>query len=493
MTSNIRPAPDAELIDIAEYVSSYSVRTAEALDTAALCMTDTLAGALDAVDFPDCTKMVGPVVPGTVVPHGSRIPGTHYELDPENAAFGFGCLIRWLDFNDQFNAARNSHPSDNLAGILTLADHLSRKRIAEGGAPLLVRDVLVYLIKAYEITGCIGLENAIGDDHGIDQNLLTRVASSAVLTHMLGGSHEQIVNAVSNAFIDVSLAVYRRAPNTGSRKSWACADSIMQAMRLARMSVAGEMGYPSVLTTRKYGFYDARNDGQPFKFQRHYGEYIIGQSNFKFVAAGAHSQTAVEAAFRLHSMVKDRLEEIESIIVRGHRAFMGVMHKTGPLHNPADRDHCAEYIIAVGLIHGTISPPDYEDHFAADPRIDRLRDRMDVAEEARYTNDYYDPEKRSSASSLQVRFKDGSATPKIEIEYPAGHSRRRAEVQPILRAKFMASLDRRFAPAQKESIAKLCNDRTALYATPVHKFVDLLVTGLSMPKDQAPHERRVEK
>jgi len=384
-------------------------------------------------------------------------------------------MIRWLDYNDTFNAAVGSHPSDNLAGILTLADHLSRQRVAAGHQPLVIRDVLENLIMAYEIQGCIAIENAFTEPARMDHNILSRVASSAVLTRMLGGSREQIINAVSNAFVDCSLRAYRDVPNTGSRKSWACADAVSQAMRLARMAIKGEMGYPSILSAKQVGFYDARYGGKPFAFQRPYGEYIIRNSNFKFVAAGMHSQTATECAFKLHPLVKERLEQIDRIEARGHHALIRYMHKTGPLHNPADRDHCAEYIIAVGLIHGKLSACDYEDDFADDPRIDRLRDKMILSEDESYTRDFFDPSKRSNACSIQIWFKDGSSTPKVEIEYPAGHPRRRADLMPILRTKLELSLARRFSQKRCEQVLELCGVASTLDRTPVDKLMDLLV------------------
>lgn len=473
-TSNSRPAPDQVLLDIADYVLNYQIRGKQAIDSARLCMTDAIACALDALDFPECTKLVGPVVPGTVVPHGARVPGTRHELDPAAAAFSLGCMIRWLDLNDTFTAAQGSHPSDNLAGILMLADHLGRQRVASGREPLLIRDVLEGLIKAYEIQGCIAIENDF-KEVGIDHPLLTRVASSAVLTQMLGGTREQVINAVSNAWVDCSLAAVRHAPNTGWRKSWAAADASLQAVRFALMALKGEMGYPYVLTAPRYGFYDARCQGRPFKFQRPYEDYVIQHSMFKFVAAGMHSQSAVECAFRLHPLVKDRLDAIERIEISSQRALMGIMNKTGPLYNPADRDHCVQYIVAVGLIHGRLNPRDFEAEFAADPRIDRLRDITTVTEDARYSRDFYDPRKRSSANAVQVRFRDGSSTPKVEVEYPVGHPRRRAEVLPVLEAKLEASLERRFQTGQRERILGLCKDADALDGTPVNGFLDLFV------------------
>jgi len=471
---NTRPAPDRELTDIADYVDGYRIREQQAIDAARLCVTDTLAGALDALAYPECTKLLGPVVPGTVVPSASRVPGTSFQLDPVTATFSFGCMIRWLDFNDTFTAAQGSHPSDNLAGILMLADHLSRQRVAAGQAPLVMRDVFEALVKAYEIQGGIAIENdfkAIGVDHCV----LTRVAGSAVLTKMLGGTRDQIVNAVSNAWVDDSLTVFRQAPNTGWRKSWAAADGSCNAMRLAYMAVKGEMGYPSVLTAPKYGFYDARCGGKPFRFQRPYAEYVIQHSMFKFVTAGMHGQSAVECALRLHPLVKDRIGDIARIEIHSQRALMGIMDKTGPLNNPADRDHCAQYVVAFGLIFGRLTADDFEDRTAADPRIDVLREKTTITEDPRYSRDFYDPAKRTSSNAVQVFFRDGSHTPKVEVEYPIGHPRRRIEVLPLLRQKLEASLARRYPPVQRARILGLCDDAARLERTAVHEFVDSLV------------------
>ena len=472
MVSNVRPAPDQVLVDIADYTLNYSIKEPSTLDAARLCTIDALACALDALDFPECTKLLGPLVPGIVVPHGARVPGTRYELDPATAAFNLGSMIRWLDLNDTFTAAQGSHPSDNLGGILMLADYLSRSRGAQGVGPLVMVDVLAALIKAYEIQGCLAIENDF-NEIGVDHPLLTRVASAAVLTAMLGGTREQVINCVSNAWVDASLAAVRHAPNTGWRKSWASAEAIFQAVRFAFMSVNGEMGYPSVLTAKKYGFYDARWQGRPFKFQRPYGEYVLPHSMFKFVAAGMHSQSAIECALRLHPLVKDRLNDIKSIDIHSQKALMRIMNKTGPLHNPADRDHCVKYIVAVGLIHGKLDPQNFSDDFAADPRIDGLRAMTTVTEDARFTKEFYDPEKRSSANAVQVHFKDGSSTPKIEIEYPVGHPRRRSEVMPVLRAKLEASLARRFESARRDKILAVCGDAASFDRMPVDTFVGL--------------------
>ena len=476
MTSNIRSAPDQVLVDIADYVMDYKIQSREALDAARLSMTDTLACALEALEFRECTKLVEPMVPGMVVQNGARVPGTRYEMDPANAAFGLGCMIRWLDFNDTFTAAQGTHPSDNLAGVLMLADYLSRSRAAAGGAPLLVSDVLEALIKAYEIQGCIAIENDFSNSKaGIDHPLLTGVASAAVLTRMLGGTREQVINAVSNAWMDSTLVTYRKAPNTGWRKSWASAQAIFLAMRYALMACKGEMGYPSVLTAKTFGFYDARFGGKPLRFQRKYAEYVIQNSMFKFVPAGMHSQSAVECSFSLHPLVKNRLDDIARIELHTQRALMAIMNKTGPLHNPADRDHCVQYVVAVGLIHGQINAQDFEDEFAADPRIDDLRDKTVVTEDARFTKDFYDHGKRSSANALQVYFKDGSSTPRVEFEYPIGHPRRRSEVLPVLKARFAASVACRFPPPQCDQIIALCDDAVKLDSTPVNKLLDLLV------------------
>ena len=470
---NERPAPDKALVDIADYVVAGKIGEA-ALASARLCLTDTLACALDALDHPECTKLLGPLVPGTVVPYGARVPGTSHELDPATAAFSFGSMIRWLDFNDTFTAAQGSHPSDNLAGLLMLADHLSRRRIAEGRAPPRMRDVLEGLAKAYEIQGCIAIENDF-QQAGIDHPILTRVASTAVLTRMLGGTREEIINAVSNAWIDVPLAVVRHAPNTGWRKSWAAADASFTAMRLAHMAVKGEMGYPSVLSARRYGFYEARFHGKPFRFQRRYGDYVIQHSMFKFVTAGMHGQSAVECALRLHPLVKNRLGEVKRVAIHSQRALMGIMNKSGPLYNPADRDHCAQYVVAIGLIFGRLHAADFEDGVAADPRIDALREKTTIVEDSRYSRDFYDPKKRSSANAIQVFFTDGSSTPKVEVQYPVGHPRRRAEAAPVLRAKLEASLARRFPRQRGERILELCDNARKLDQTPVNEFIDSLI------------------
>ena len=466
--SNIRSGPDRELTDIADYVLRYKAKDRKVLNIARLRFTDTLACALDALDDPDCTKLLGPVMPGTVVPNGARVPGTAYVLDPVKAAFDTGTMIRWLDYNDTFTAAQGSHPSDNLGGILAAADALSC-----AGAPLTMRDVLEALIEAYEIQGCIAIENDF-NAMGIDHPMLSRIAVAAVVTRMMGGTRTEIVNAVSNAWMDASLRVYRQAPNAGWRKSWAAGNAVAEGVRLARMAMAGEMGYPTVLTAKKWGFYARYRDGKPFTFQRPYEDYVIQNSMFKFVAAGMHGQSAVECAFRLHPLVRERLHDIARIDISSQRSMMGIMDKTGPLHNPADRDHSAQYVVAVGLIHGKLDASDFSDAFAADPRIDALRAKITISEDPRYTRDFVDAKKRSSANAIQITFKDGSRTPKVEVEFPFGHPRRLKEAGPVLRAKFERSLARRFGAKRVQEILALCDDGVRFEAMPVREFMTRL-------------------
>ena len=472
-TDTTANTPDRVLSDIVEYVASDPIASRPALDMARLCVGDTLACALDALDFTECTRLLGPLVEGTVVPNAARVPGTTYALDPGTAAFSFGCMIRWLDLNDTFTGATGGHPSDNLAGILMLADHLSRRRAAAGERALPMGDVLQALVKAYEIQGCLAIENDFFGQ-GMDHDILVRVASAGVAARMLGGTRDQILSAVSNAWIGSSLVLYRHSSSTGSRKNWACAHASHEAVRLARMAIKGEMGYPFVMTAKSFGLNDARLEGSPLRFQRPYGDYVVQNSMFKFVPAGMHGQTPAECAFRLHPLVCDRLSAIARVEVQTHRDAMRIMHKGGPLRNPADRDHCLEYVVALGLIHGRITATDFSDAFAADPRIDRLRASIVTTENTAFTADYDDPEKRSNTASVKVHFTDGSSTPTIEVQYPLGHKRRRAEAAPALRAKLRGSLARRFSDERAQRIVALLDDAAAFERTPVHAFVDLL-------------------
>jgi len=475
--SNIRPRPDKVLTDIADYVAGFRIDSKEAYNTARLCLIDTLGCGLEALEYPACTKLLGPVVPGTVVPNGAKVPGTPYQLDPVTAAFNIGTMVRWLDFNDTWLAAEWGHPSDNLGGILATADWLSRTRLASGGKPLLVRDVLTAMIKAHEIQGVIALENSF-NRVGLDHVVLVKVASTAVVTQMMGGTREEIINAVSNAWVDgQSLRTYRHAPNTGSRKSWAAGDATSRAVRTAMFALKGEMGYPSVLSAKTWGFYDVLFKGKPFRFKRPFGAYVMENVLFKIsFPAEFHAQTAVEAAIRLHPQVKDRLDAVKKIVITTHESAIRIIDKKGPLNNPADRDHCIQYMAAIGLIKGNLVASDYEDDVAADPRVDRLRSKMVCVEHKPWTRDYLNPAKRSIANGIQVFFNDGTKTERVDVEYPLGHRRRRKEGVPQLEAKFRTNLARRFAPKQQQAILSLTRGQERLEATPVNEFVDLFAS-----------------
>ncbi len=474
--SNERPAPDQVLTDIADYALNYDVTSELAYATARYCLIDTLGCGLEALEYPACTRLLGPIVPGTVVPHGARVPGTGYQLDPVQAAFNIGAMIRWLDFNDTWLAAEWGHPSDNLGGILAVADWLSRIAVAEGRAPLTMHQVLTAMIKAHEIQGCIALENSF-NRVGLDHVVLVKVASTAVVCQLLGLSREQTINAISLAWVDgQSLRTYRHAPNTGSRKSWAAGDATSRAVRLALMARAGEMGYPSVLTAKTWGFYDVSFRGQPFRFQRPYGSYVMENVLFKIsYPAEFHAQTAVEAAMTLHAKLEQlgkSADDIRGITLHTHEACLRIIDKKGPLANPADRDHCVQYMIAIPLLFGRLTAADYENGIAADPRIDALRAKATCVEEPRFTADYHDPDKRSIANRLRVELHDGTVLEET-VEYPIGHKRRRQEGMPLLVEKFRRNLRRRFNPAQQERILSASLDAARLDAMPVNAYVDL--------------------
>ncbi|HYX62973.1 MAG TPA: bifunctional 2-methylcitrate dehydratase/aconitate hydratase, partial [Burkholderiales bacterium] len=458
------------------YAHKYKIASKEAYDTARYCLMDTLGCGFEALEYPACTKLLGPIVPGTIVPNGAKVPGTAYQLDPVQAAFNLGAMVRWLDFNDTWLAAEWGHPSDNLGGILMTADWISRNAVAAGKAPLTVRDVLTGMIKAHEIQGCIALENSF-NKVGLDHVVLVKVASTAVACTLLGLTREETLNAVSNAWIDgQSLRTYRHAPNTGSRKSWAAGDATSRAVRLALIAKTGEMGYPSALTAKTWGFYDVLFKGNAFKFQRPFGAYVMEHVLFKIsFPAEFHAQTAAEAAMQLHAVVKNRVEDIRQITIRTHEAAIRIIDKKGPLNNPADRDHCIQYMVAVPLIFGRLTAADYEDEVAADPRIDLLREKIVCVEDPQFTKDYHDPEKRSIANGLTVEFKDGKRLAEVLVEYPIGHKRRRREGMPLLVEKFERNLARRFPEKQRRTILELCLDARRLAQTPVHEFVDLMV------------------
>jgi len=477
--SNVRPKPDQVLVDIVDYVTKFRIKSDLAYETARNCLIDTLGCGFEALSYPACTKLLGPIVPGTVVPHGAKVPGTPHQLDPVAAAFNLGAMIRWLDFNDTWLAAEWGHPSDNLGGILATADWLSRNAVAAGGKPLVMRDVLTAMIKAHEIQGCIALENSF-NKVGLDHVVLVKVASTAVVAQMMGLSRDEIVNAVSLAWVDgQSLRTYRHAPNTGSRKSWAAGDATSRAVRLALIAKTGEMGYPSVLTAKTWGFYDVLFKGKPFAFQRPYGSYVMENVLFKIsFPAEFHSQTAVEAAMTLHGELAKlgrSVDDVKKITIRTHEACIRIIDKKGPLDNPADRDHCIQYMVAVPLIFGRLTAADYEDAVAKDPRIDALREKIVCVEDPRFTKDYHDPDKRSIANALTVEFRDGKKLKEVVVEYPIGHKRRRKDGIPLLVDKFKVNLARVFPAKQIAAILDVSLDQKKLEAMPVHEYVDLMV------------------
>ncbi|WP_206885258.1 bifunctional 2-methylcitrate dehydratase/aconitate hydratase [Alicyclobacillus mali (ex Roth et al. 2021)] len=470
-----RPFDDV-MVQMTDYVMKPEVASDEALHIARHVLMDTLGVGLLALSFPECAKHIGPYVPGAAMPGGVRVPGTKYELDPVQAAFNIGAMIRWLDYNDTWLAMEWGHPSDNLGGILAVADYLSREARRRGQKPLTVRQLLERMVQAHEIQGVLALENSL-NRRGLDHVLFVKVASTAVTTAMLGGSREQIQNAISNAWIDnAPLRTYRHAPNTGSRKSWAAGDATSRAVWLAFMALRDEMGYPSALTAPQWGFNDVVMGGKPIVLARPLGSYVMENVLLKIsFPAEFHAQTAVECAFQLHPLVKDRLDEIERIVITTHESAIRIIDKKGPLHNPADRDHCIQYMVAVGLIYGDLRAEHYEDETASDPRIDALREKMEVVEDPRYSKEYLDPDKRSIANAVQIFFRDGSHTDKVEVEYPIGHRRRRAEGLPKVIEKFRANLLTRFPETRAERILDLCLDANRLHETPVDEFMDLFV------------------
>jgi 2-methylcitrate dehydratase len=465
---------DQVIQDIVDYTLDYEIESDEAFDTALFCMVDTLGCGLEALMFPACTKLMGPIVPGTIVPNGAKVPGTSYQLDPVQAAFNIGAMIRWLDFNDTWLAAEWGHPSDNLGGILAVADWLSRTAVANGKPPLKIRTVLESMIKAHEIQGCIALENSF-NAVGLDHVLLVKVASTAVVGKMLGLTRDELLNAVSLAWVDgQSLRTYRHFPNAGSRKSWAAGDATSRAVKLALMAKTGEMGYPSALTAKTWGFYDVSFKGKQFEFQRPYGSYVMENVLFKVsFPAEFHAQTAAECGMTLHPLVDGKIDKIKKITIRTHAAAIRIIDKSGPLNNPADRDHCIQYMLAVPMIFGQLQADDYEDWRAADPRIDVLRAKMTCVEDPQFTKDYHDPTKRSIPNAVTVEFEDGTKLDEVVVEYPIGHKRRRQEAWPLLNAKFATNLARKFPAKQMATILKAGERRALLEEMPVHEYVDL--------------------
>lgn len=473
---NVKPNYDSVLVDIVDYVLDKKIDSVVAYETARLCLMDTLGCGMLALNFPQCTKLMGPVVPGATLTGGARVPGTSYELDPVQAAFNIGTMIRWLDFNDTWLAAEWGHPSDNLGAILAVADYMCRMNCREGKDPILMQDVLTAMIKAHEIQGCLALENSF-NRVGLDHVLLVKVASAAVAAWLFGADKDMMLRTLSQVFVDgQSLRTYRHAPNAGSRKSWAAGDATARAVRLALIAQSGEMGYPSALTAPTWGFYDVLFGEKPFKFQRPYGSYVMEQVLFKLsYPAEFHAQTAVECAVALHPLVKSRFDDIDSIELVTHESAIRIISKQGTLYNPADRDHCLQYMVAIGLLFGDLKAEHYEDDIAADPRIDALRAKMKVSENERFSRDYHDPEKRSIANSIKLVFKDGTMSDLISIEYPIGHQRRREEGIPVLMSKFKNNLNTRFSPDRVEAIIQATNDTNTLAAMKVADFMALWV------------------
>jgi 2-methylcitrate dehydratase len=473
---NYRAEPDEVLTRIAEYICDYEVTSAAALETARLCILDSLACAFEALEYPECTRMLGPAVAGTVVPNGARVPGTSYQLDPVAATFNLGTLVRWLDFNDSFYGETVIHPSDNIAALLMAADHLSRQRLASGEPPLCLREVIDFTVKAYEVQGGLALENDF-NAMGLDHTATVKISATAAAAGLLGCSREQVISAVAHAWVDgQALATFRRAPNTGPRKSWAAADAASRGVWLALLALRGEEGVPSALTAPRWGFYDVYTRGQPLRFQRPFTTYVMENVLFKIgYPAAFHAQSAVEAAIALHPLVKDRLDDVERIDVRCHKSSMIILSKTGPLYNFADRDHCLQYMMAKGLIAGKLTADDYSDAAAADPRIDRLRERMRLVEDEAYSRDYLDPEKRTNSNSIQVHFRDGGSTPVSEVLYPLGHPRRREQGLPLLMEKLERNVARVFEGPRRDEILAFALDHERFEAAAVSDFVDMLV------------------
>ncbi|MDT8448584.1 MAG: bifunctional 2-methylcitrate dehydratase/aconitate hydratase [Wenzhouxiangellaceae bacterium] len=469
-----RPEPDALIQQIADYVCETEIRSDEALETAHYCLKDSLACAMLALRFPECVKLLGPIVPGADLPGGARVPGTHFELDPAQAAFNIGVLVRYLDFNDTWLAAEWGHPSDNLGAILAVADYIARSDIAEGHIAPNVDTILEAMVKAHEIQGVLALKNSF-NRVGLDHVLLVRVASTAVVTRMLGGARNDVINAVSQAWIDGgALRTYRHAPNTGPRKSWAAGDACRRAVQLALLTLKGEIGYPSALTAKGWGFQDVLFKGQDLVLERDLGSYVMENVLFKIsFPAEFHAQTAVECALKLHPEIRDRLEEIERIEIETQEAGSRIIDKTGPLDNYADRDHCIQYMVAYPLIFGELTAESYSDKAASDPRIDKLRDRMTVTENPRFTEEYFDPEKRAIGNSVQVFFNDGSSTDKVSIDFPVGHRRRREEGIPLLEEKFESAVRGHFGARQSDAILTAMHKPRELVEMEVHELTAL--------------------
>ena len=463
---------DSLLVDIANYIHNQEISSELAYETAHHCLMDSLGCGFLALAYPQCRKMLGPIVPGASMQGGCRVPGTGVELDPVKAAFDIGAIVRWLDFNDTWLAAEWGHPSDNLGAILAVADYQSRVK----GESVTVRDILTAMIKAHEVQGILALDNSF-NRVGLDHVLLVRIASTAVASKMLGCDYDQTLNALSNAWIDGgALRTYRHSPNTGSRKSWAAGDATSRAVRLSLIAKSGEMGYATAMSAPVWGFSDVLFGGNEVTLARPLDSYVMENILFKIsFPAEFHAQTTVECALTLHPNVKDRLDEIERIEMETQEPGVRIIDKKGPLNNFADRDHCLQYMAAVGLIFGGLTADHYTDAIAKDPRIDAIREKMVVKENESFTKDYYNLDKRAIGNSIQVFFKDGSSTDRVEVQYPIGHRNRRDEGIPVLKDKFKNSLPSVFDPEQCESILATFADPGKLEKMPASEFMDAFV------------------
>ena len=473
--TNVRPDPDEVLVKITDYVLNKEINSSEAISTARYCLMDTLGCGLLALTFSDCKDLLGPYVENTSVPNGVRVPGTKYVLDPVKGAWDIGAIIRWLDFNDTWLAAEWGHPSDNLGGILSAADFISQKNIEEGKDPLTIDDVLKAMVKAHEIQGILALENSF-NRVGLDHVVLVKIASTAVISSLFGLSREKTIDALSQAFVDgQSLRTYRHAPNAGPRKSWAAGDATSRAMQLVLLTMKGQIGYPSALTATTWGFQDVLFKGNQISLPQEFDSYVMENVLFKIsFPAEFHAQTAVEAAVKLHTEIKDRVEEIKEIRITTHESAIRIISKEGQLNNPADRDHCIQYMTAIGLLKGDLVAEDYEDDVASDPKIDQLREKMTIIEDERYTREYLEEDKRSIANAIVIHFKDGSSTEMVEVEYPIGHRRRREQGIPLLIEKFKSNLSTQFSETRSKEILSLCEDQSVLENTLVTDFMALL-------------------
>ena len=473
--TNVRPDPDEVLVKITDYVLNKEINSSEAISTARYCLMDTLGCGLLALTFSDCKDLLGPYVENTSVPNGVRVPGTNHVLDPVKGAWDIGAIIRWLDFNDTWLAAEWGHPSDNLGGILSAADFISQKNIEEGKDPLTIDDVLKAMVKAHEIQGILALENSF-NRVGLDHVVLVKIASTAVISSLFGLSREKTIDALSQAFVDgQSLRTYRHAPNAGPRKSWAAGDATSRAMQLVLLTMKGQIGYPSALTATTWGFQDVLFKGNQISLPQEFDSYVMENVLFKIsFPAEFHAQTAVEAAVKLHTEIKDRVEEIKEIRITTHESAIRIISKEGQLNNPADRDHCIQYMTAIGLLKGDLVAEDYEDDVASDPKIDQLREKMTIIEDERYTREYLEADKRSIANSIEILYTDGTSSEKVEVEYPIGHRRRRDEGIPILVDKFENNLKTQFSEQRSKEILELCLDEEKLRATSVTQFMSML-------------------